>query len=135
MHELGTIGPICTGMGGPVWLETTAAAPELCALGASTMVTVRVHETSHGDTSHAWDTLVACSVDETTSTEPRRNMRPKIAAKNTWARIEALQRDRQFVADYRVARTAWLAGLPAVFPAGTYWLQRFAGVTVAPLPT
>lgn len=72
--------------------------------------------------------------DSPTSTEPRRNLRPKIAAKNTWARIEALQRDRQFVADYRVARTAWLAGLPAVFPAGTYWLQRFAGVTVAPLP-
>jgi hypothetical protein len=36
--------------------------------------------------------------------------------------------------DYRVARLSWLAGLPAVFPAGTYWLHRFAGVTVAPLP-
>ena len=33
-----------------------------------------------------------------------------------------------------LTRTAWLAGLHAVFPAGTYWLHRFAGVTVAPLP-
>ena len=72
--------------------------------------------------------------DSPTSTEPRRNLRPKVAAKNTWARVEALQRDRQFVADYRAARLRWLAGLPAVFPAGTYWLHRFAGVTVAPLP-
>jgi putative transposase len=68
-----------------------------------------------------------------TSVELHRNLRPRTAAKNTWARIEALQRDHQFIADYRAARAAWLAGLPAVFPAGTYWLHRFAGVLVAPL--
>ena len=72
--------------------------------------------------------------DSPSSAEPRRNLRPRVAAKNTWARIEALQRDRQFVIDYGAARVAWLAGLPAVFPAGTYWLHRFAGVTVAPFP-
>jgi REP element-mobilizing transposase RayT len=72
--------------------------------------------------------------DSPSSAEPRRKLRPTIAANNTWARVEALQRNRQFVADYRVARTAWLAGLPAVFPPGTYWLRRFARVTVAPLP-
>lgn len=70
--------------------------------------------------------------DSPTSCEPRRNLRPRVAAKNTWARIEALQRDRQFIDDYRAARKAWLAGLPAVFPAGTYWLRRFAGVAVMP---
>ncbi len=70
-----------------------------------------------------------------TSLEPRRAIRPRVAAKSTWARIEALQRDRQFLIDYAAARLAWLAGKPAVFPAGTYWLQRFAGVTVAPLPS
>ncbi len=72
--------------------------------------------------------------DSPTSSEPRRNIRPQVASRNTWARIEALQRNHQFVADYRAARTAWLAGLPAVFPPGTYWLRRFARVTVAPLP-
>jgi putative transposase len=72
--------------------------------------------------------------DSPTSIEPRRNLRPRVAAKNTWARIEALQRDRQFVVDYRAARISWLAGLSAVFPAGTYWLHRFAGVPVASFP-
>ena len=73
--------------------------------------------------------------DSPSSGEPRRSLRPRVAAKNRWARIEALQRDRQFLTDYRAARSAWLAGLPAVFPAGTYWLHRFAGVRVAPLPS
>jgi putative transposase len=70
--------------------------------------------------------------DSPTSHEPRRNLRPRVAAKNKWARIEALMRNRQFERDYAAARTAWLAGKPAVFPAGTYWLRKFAGVTVAP---
>ncbi len=69
------------------------------------------------------------------SNEPRRDLRPRVAARNTWARIEALQRDCQFLIDYAVARAAWLAGKPYLFPAGTYWLQRFAGVTVAALPS
>lgn len=71
--------------------------------------------------------------DSPTSAVPRRTLRPTVASRNTWARIEALERDRRFVARYRVARRAWLAGLPAVFPPGTYWLQRFARVTVAPV--
>lgn len=58
-------------------------------------------------------------------------IRPRIAARSTWARIEAFRRDRAFLAAYRNARTLWLAGLPATFPAGTYWLWRFAGVAVA----
>ncbi len=32
---------------------------------------------------------------------------------------------------YRAARMLWRAGLPAVFPPGTYWLARFANITVA----
>jgi REP element-mobilizing transposase RayT len=69
-----------------------------------------------------------------TSHEPRRGLRPRIACKNKWARIEALQRNKQFVAEYRLARRAWLAGTPIPFPPGTYWLRRFVGVPVAPLP-
>jgi len=72
--------------------------------------------------------------DSPSSDAPRRNLRPTVAAKNTWARIEALQRNKQFLAEYRTARIAWLAGLPAIFPPGTYWLRRFARVVVAPLP-
>jgi hypothetical protein len=64
------------------------------------------------------------------SREPRRGLRPTKAG-SRWARIEALFRRREFIDAYRAARDLWLAGLAAVFPAGTYWLRRFANVVVA----
>jgi putative transposase len=66
--------------------------------------------------------------------EPRRGLRPRVAARCKWARIEALQRNKEFEIHYREARALWLAGQPAVFPAGTYWLRRFANVTTEPPP-
>ena len=68
--------------------------------------------------------------DSPTSREPRRNLRPTIAARNLWARLEAIQRKREFTAAYREARRALLAGSPIPFPAGTYWLRRFVHVAV-----
>ena len=65
--------------------------------------------------------------------EPRRQLSPRVAARDKWARIEALLRDRAFHVAYRAARAAWLLGEHAIFPAGTYWLRRFAAVDVAPL--
>jgi putative transposase len=64
----------------------------------------------------------------------RRNVRPRVAARSQWARAEALLRNRDFLVAYRDARALWLAGRPAVFPPGTYWLRRFAAVTVASAP-
>lgn len=61
--------------------------------------------------------------------EPRRRLRPRVAATNKWRRREALGQDRTFVRDYAEARACWKAGEPAVFPIGTYWLCRYAGVT------
>jgi REP element-mobilizing transposase RayT len=69
--------------------------------------------------------------DRPTSHEPRRNLRPRVATPNKWARIEALLRDGAFAAAYTRARERWREGVPAVFPPGTYWLQRFASVHVA----
>lgn len=66
-----------------------------------------------------------------TSLEPRRGLNPRVAARNMWSRIEALARNNGFVRAYHAARAAWLEGLPVVFPAGTYWLRRFANVQVA----
>lgn len=63
--------------------------------------------------------------------ELRRNLAPTVAAINKWARTEALLRNREFVTAYRCARRAWLDGHDAKFPPGTYWLHRFAGVTLA----
>jgi putative transposase len=59
---------------------------------------------------------------------PRRNLRPRFAARSQWARLEAIRRNREFVAAYREARTCWIAGAPIPFPVGTYWLRRFAHV-------
>jgi len=69
-----------------------------------------------------------------TSREPRRNLRPRVAARCRWRRLEALRRNLDFVQAYRTARTAWLAGAPVPFPAGTYWLRRFVGVPVVGAP-
>lgn len=68
--------------------------------------------------------------DTPTSHKPRGEIRPRVAARNKWARIAALQRNEKFLIHYRRARALWLAGEPAVFPAGTYWLRRFAHVLV-----
>ncbi|MBK9036755.1 MAG: hypothetical protein IPL61_36815 [Myxococcales bacterium] len=62
---------------------------------------------------------------------PRRRLRPLIAARDLVHRIAALARLRAFREAYRDARLRWRAGRPAVFPAGTYWLARFASITVA----
>ncbi|HVV84457.1 MAG TPA: hypothetical protein VHE35_15420 [Kofleriaceae bacterium] len=65
---------------------------------------------------------------------PRFGLRPQVAARNRWARVEALQRNRDFLDAYAQARARWLAGRPAVFPYGTYWLRHFAFVPVAGPP-
>ena len=67
-----------------------------------------------------------------TSKAPRRGLRPTIAAKDLWRRLEAIQRRRDFLSRYRIARQALLAGTPTPFPIGTYWLVRFMKVAVEP---
>jgi REP element-mobilizing transposase RayT len=68
---------------------------------------------------------------------PRRNPSPRIAAKSTPARVQAIRRILAFVREYRAARNEWRTGdRSAVFPAGTYALRIHACVTCAPaLPT
>jgi hypothetical protein len=66
-----------------------------------------------------------------TSFEPRRNLRPRVAARSTWARIEALLRNRAFLVEYAAARAGWHEGATVMFPSGTYWLRRFANVPIA----
>jgi len=56
---------------------------------------------------------------------------PKVAASHPWMRLAQLQRDREWERKYAAAREQLLAGLPAVFPPGTYWMMHFAGVNVA----
>jgi putative transposase len=61
--------------------------------------------------------------------EPRRGMKPRVAARDKWKRIEALARIETFLSDYRQAWEAWKSGLRDVFfPAGTYGLRVAHGV-------
>jgi REP element-mobilizing transposase RayT len=72
--------------------------------------------------------------DSPSSHEPRRGLRPRVAARSKWMRVAKLQRDEVWDRAYREARMCLLAGLPAVFPYGTYWLRKHANVQVAPPP-
>jgi hypothetical protein len=72
--------------------------------------------------------------DRPTDAEPRRELNPRVAAQNKWQRVEALIRNKRFQRAYAKARDAFKLGLGNVmFPEGTYWMARFAGVLV-PLP-
>jgi REP element-mobilizing transposase RayT len=66
-----------------------------------------------------------------TSFEERFKVAPKVAASWQWMRLAQLQRDRDWEREYAAARELLRAGLPAVFPQGTYWMKHFAGVDVA----
>lgn len=66
------------------------------------------------------------------SWEPRRQLGPRVAARDRWKRIEALSRVLDFVAAYREARDAFRAGIrETVFPPGTYLLRVTQGVECA----
>ncbi len=66
------------------------------------------------------------------SEEPRRELKPRVAARDTWKRLEALTRLLEFLRDYRVAWKARRSGLRHVlFPAGTYLLRVQHGVQCA----
>jgi len=69
--------------------------------------------------------------DTPMSHHPRRELNPRIAARNRLALFERIESLRDFVRQHALARAALLAGEDAVFPYGTYWLRRFMGVAVA----
>ena len=62
---------------------------------------------------------------------PRRNLRPLLAARSVWRRLEAILRNREFIDAYREARMRWATNRDTSFPPGTYWLRRFANVAIA----
>ena len=72
--------------------------------------------------------------DRPSSVKPEgHKLRPTVAARSVWSRIEALSRNRLFIDSYRIARQLWREGKPACFPPGTYWLRLYAGVPTEPL--
>jgi putative transposase len=71
--------------------------------------------------------------DRPSTREPRRCLSPRVACRNKWRRIEALRRNKVFLDQYRGARADHLAGRNALFPPGTWWLCRYAGLKCAEL--
>lgn len=69
--------------------------------------------------------------DQPETRELRRGLNPRVACRTGWRRIEALRRNKLFVEVHEAMRRLWLAGQNVVFPSGTYWLRRFAGVDCA----
>ena len=68
--------------------------------------------------------------------EPRRGLRPRVACRSKWQRIEALGRNAEFLRRYRKAYRAFRAGRRrVVFPAGTYQLSVFGQVRTEPPPS
>jgi putative transposase len=64
--------------------------------------------------------------------EPRFELKPRIAARDKWRRIEGLQRLKTFLREYRQSWLDRRSGLPGVqFPAGTYLLRLMHGVQCA----
>jgi REP element-mobilizing transposase RayT len=61
--------------------------------------------------------------------EPRRGLKPRVAARDKWKRIELLGRLATFVSSYREALSAWRDGMKEVlFPEGTYLMRVAHGV-------
>jgi REP element-mobilizing transposase RayT len=66
------------------------------------------------------------------SGEPRRQLKPRIACRSKWKRIEALQRLKEFTCAYRAALAAWRAGARnALFPEGTWHMRVVHGACCA----
>jgi len=61
--------------------------------------------------------------------EPRRGMKPRVASRDKWKRLEAIGRLKRFLVEYREAWRAFTGGARgAVFPEGTYWMRVTCGV-------
>jgi REP element-mobilizing transposase RayT len=66
------------------------------------------------------------------SSEQRRGMKPRVAERDRWRRVEALTRLADFVGAYREAWEDFARGLrETVFPHGTYWMRVAHGVRCA----
>lgn len=66
------------------------------------------------------------------SPEARSGIRPTVATRNFWRRVEALARNRAFLRAYREAIVALSEHRPIPFPPGTYLLRRTLNVDVHP---
>ncbi|MBN2804217.1 MAG: hypothetical protein JXR91_14070, partial [Deltaproteobacteria bacterium] len=74
-----------------------------------------------------------CSASPRTQAS-HRNMNSRVACKNKWGRIEAIARNKVFLAEYYKALAIWkeTKDPQTVFPAGTYAMRIYNGVNCSP---
>lgn len=73
--------------------------------------------------------------DSPSSWEKRRGLNPTFASRDKWARIEATQRNRNWLSAYIKAFDAWRGGnRDAVFPTGTWLMARRYACACVPAP-
>jgi len=74
--------------------------------------------------------------DSPRSVEPRRVLRPRLAAKSLWRRLESIRRLKSFVKAYAEALAEWRNGNRNVeFPYGTYAMRVLHGARCVPAPS
>lgn len=67
-----------------------------------------------------------------TSWEPKRNLNPRIVARDTALRVRLIALRQAFLEAYAGSRDRWRKGRrQTTFPAGTYWMKQFHGVRAA----
>ena len=79
---------------------------------------------------------VQSHLDAPRTREPRRNLNPRVACRDKWKRIAALQANQKFLRDYRAALKEFCErvkrrskdALEVIFPRGTYWMRVHHGV-------
>lgn len=70
------------------------------------------------------------------SAEPRFGIRPQVAARSKWARIERLQQNRDWLEEYKAARDSLRTQAGVVlFPHGTWKMRVYFRFACAPPPT
>ena len=80
-----------------------------------------------------WVRVTGVTASSPATRAPRFGIRPNVAGRSKWARIEALQTLKTFLTRYAQARLAWLAGnRDTEFPPGTYLMAHRFGGRVAP---
>ncbi len=79
--------------------------------------------------------LAQSPFDSPRQPEPRRQMNPRVAARDKWRRIERLRSLGDWLKDYKDALGRWVEGVRDVlFPAGTYWMRVHHGVECSAPP-
>ena len=114
----------------PLLGDAAALVAEVCARVAKTEEDCAAERRKSGRRVLGRKAVLAQHFTDSPSTiAPRRKgIVPRVACRSKWYRVEALQRDKTFLAEHAAARLRWLAGAVAPnFPVGTVFMRHLVG--------